>query len=283
MCRFSVRGCDAAHGVSPTRSPAVAAPSPSGQYPIDQRADAARLREHVGEKRVGPLHGVEVAVARGEAESVEREVYGLAGVHDQARREDHCESIPGRHGPRREGREQAVRVYSDRRPARTSVRRAEGEAQGAAQIWSELSEHRTLSEFLTAYDRLPPPEEQPLRRLVERLVFPLSDTSILPMQAAANRETVYVMDAASDPRVPPELREALEAEEFVVAPMVVQDKVIDHRQPRCRAASTSAACLSQLNRREASRAAAPSRARSVESPASRSRRSAICAASCSTR
>ncbi|MHB8995005.1 MAG: ATP-binding protein [Armatimonadota bacterium] len=99
-------------------------------------------------------------------------------------------------------------------------------AAHAGQIWSQLAEHRTLSEFLTAFDNLPPPEEQPLRSIVERLSFPLSDTSILPMLAAANRETVYVMDASNDPRVPPELHAVLGADEFVVAPMVVQDKVI---------------------------------------------------------
>lgn len=99
-------------------------------------------------------------------------------------------------------------------------------AAHAGQIWSELAEHRTLSEFLTAFDRLPPPEEQPLRGLVDRLAFPLADSSILPMLAAATRETVYVMDARNDPRVPQELFDVLGADEFVVAPMVVQDKVI---------------------------------------------------------
>lgn len=96
----------------------------------------------------------------------------------------------------------------------------------AGQIWSELSDRRTLSEFLSAFDRLPPPEEQPLRDLVGRLSFPLNETSALPMLAAATRETVHVYDASSDARVPPELNEALGADEFVVAPLVVQDKII---------------------------------------------------------
>jgi hypothetical protein len=96
----------------------------------------------------------------------------------------------------------------------------------AGQIWSELSDRRTLGEFLSAFDRLPPPEEQPLRSLVSQLAFPLGDASVLPMLAAATRETVHVYDGASDPRVPPELYEALGAEEFVVAPLVVQDKTI---------------------------------------------------------
>ncbi|MCE5239634.1 PAS domain-containing protein [bacterium] len=96
----------------------------------------------------------------------------------------------------------------------------------ANQIWSELSGGRTLADFLSAFDRLPPPEERPLRDLVQQLSFPLSDTAALPMLAAATRETVHVLDAPNDPRVPPELLGALAAEEFVVAPLVVQDKVI---------------------------------------------------------
>ncbi len=96
----------------------------------------------------------------------------------------------------------------------------------AGQIWSELSQRRSLEEFLAAFDRLPPPEERPLRDLVARLRFPLDDTSVLPMLAAAKRETVHVYDAPNDPRVPKELYEALGVEEFVVAPLVVQDKII---------------------------------------------------------
>lgn len=96
----------------------------------------------------------------------------------------------------------------------------------AGQIWSELSDRRTLAEFLSAFDRLPPPEELPLRDLVSRLSFALTETSVLPMLAAATRETVHVYDAQSDARVPPSLLEALGADEFVVAPLVVQDKVI---------------------------------------------------------
>lgn len=96
----------------------------------------------------------------------------------------------------------------------------------AGQIWAELSERRTLGDFLKAFDRLPPPEEQPLQKLVEQLSFPLSETNVLPMLAAASRETVYVFDAPNDQRVPARLYEVLGADEFVVAPMVVQDKVI---------------------------------------------------------
>jgi len=96
----------------------------------------------------------------------------------------------------------------------------------AGQIWSELGDRQSIAEFLSAFDRLPPPEEQPLRSLVARLSFPLSEVSVLPMLAAATRETVHVYDAANDPRVPHELYETLGADEFVVSPLVVQQKII---------------------------------------------------------
>ena len=121
----------------------------------------------------------------------------------------------------------------------------------AGQIWSELSDRRTLSEFLSAFDHLPPPEEQPLRDLVGQLSFPLAETSFLPMLAAATRETVHVYEAANDPRVPPELYEVLGAEEFVVAPLVVQEKIIgiaiaDNSINRQRIAQTDVQLLTAL-------------------------------------
>ncbi len=100
-------------------------------------------------------------------------------------------------------------------------------AEEASQIWSQLGDqHHTLDEFLSAYDKLPPPEERPLRKLVERLVVPLSQTDVLPMSAIARGETIHVEDAANDPQVPAHLYELLGAEEFVVAPMVAKDKII---------------------------------------------------------
>ncbi|NPV45917.1 MAG: PAS domain S-box protein [Armatimonadetes bacterium] len=96
----------------------------------------------------------------------------------------------------------------------------------AGRVWSELSTRLTLEQFLADYEHLPPPEQRPLRDMIERLVFPLDDKERLPALAAHSRETIHVLDAGSDPRVPPELAEALGADEFVVAPMVVQDRII---------------------------------------------------------
>lgn len=99
-------------------------------------------------------------------------------------------------------------------------------AEEAARVWSELSGHRTMAEFLAEYDHLPPPARRPLQHLVDQLVFPLADDATLPVLAAASKQTIHVLDAAYDERVPDKLREVLGTDEFVVAPMVVQDMVI---------------------------------------------------------
>jgi signal transduction histidine kinase len=97
----------------------------------------------------------------------------------------------------------------------------------ASHIWSEVSvEHRTLDDFLAEYDNLPPPELRPLYGLVKKMVFPLTDAEHLPMLAVGAHETVHVIDAEHDPRVAPLLRELLKTNEFVVAPLIVKDRVI---------------------------------------------------------
>lgn len=97
----------------------------------------------------------------------------------------------------------------------------------AAAIWSEVSDdYRTLDDFLANYEKLPPAEERPLHELVQRMVFPLKATASLPMAAITQRQTIHVVDAEMDERVPPALREMLETDEFVVAPLVARDKII---------------------------------------------------------
>ena len=97
----------------------------------------------------------------------------------------------------------------------------------ASHIWSEVSvEHRTLEDFLVEYDQLPPPEQRPLYGLVRSMVFPLNDSEHLPMLAVAAHEAVHVIDAEHDQRVAPQLRELLKTNEFVVAPLIVKDRVL---------------------------------------------------------
>ena len=97
----------------------------------------------------------------------------------------------------------------------------------ALAIWQEIAQdHRTLQDFLADYEHLPPPDERPLRELVEKLVFPLDDVDCLPMAAVVAHETVHVVDAEMDPRAPRQLRELLGTDEFVVAPLVAREKII---------------------------------------------------------
>lgn len=97
----------------------------------------------------------------------------------------------------------------------------------AVAVWREIGqEHRTLSDFLAEYDEQRLEESQNLGDIVAKLVFPLDNVDYLPMAAIVARETVHVLDAPNDPRVSPELWQALESEEFVVAPLVAREKVI---------------------------------------------------------
>lgn len=97
----------------------------------------------------------------------------------------------------------------------------------ALAIWQEIAQdHRTLQDFLADYEHLPPPDERPLRELVEKLVFPLDEVDCLPMAAVVAHETVHVVDAEMDPRAPRQLRQLLGTDEFVVAPLVAREKII---------------------------------------------------------
>lgn len=97
----------------------------------------------------------------------------------------------------------------------------------AYKIWSEVAgEYHSIEDFMRDYDRLPPPERRPLGRVVEKMVFPLTDTEHLPVLALARGTAIHVTKASQDTRVDPALREALQVEEFVVAPMLVQDRPI---------------------------------------------------------
>ncbi len=97
----------------------------------------------------------------------------------------------------------------------------------AYRIWSQLSrDHRTIEDFMADFDKLPPPDQRPLARIVRQMVFPLTDSEHLPVYALVRNETVRVSNASQDPRVPDKLRELLGVEEFVVAPLVVKEKPI---------------------------------------------------------
>jgi len=97
----------------------------------------------------------------------------------------------------------------------------------AYKIWSQLAgEYHSIEDFMRDYDRLPPPEKRPLAKVVEKMVFPLTDTEHLPVLSLARGTAVHVTKASQDDRVDPGLRDVLQVEEFVVAPMLVQDKPI---------------------------------------------------------
>lgn len=97
----------------------------------------------------------------------------------------------------------------------------------ALQIWSEVAEdHHTLQDFLAEYDRAPSRAQEPLRELVSQLRFPMDELDQLPMAAIVAHQTVHVLAAEVDERVPQKMRDLLGTSEFVVAPLVAREKVI---------------------------------------------------------
>ncbi len=102
------------------------------------------------------------------------------------------------------------------------------DAEQAYDIWAQmgLEEHHVLDDLLDDEAELPPPEEQPLYDLVQHLQFPLSETDALPTAAIARRETVHVRDARNNAQVSEQLYELLQAEEFIVAPLLVENQAI---------------------------------------------------------
>jgi hypothetical protein len=97
----------------------------------------------------------------------------------------------------------------------------------ALQIWSEVAEdHHTLQDFLAEYDRAPSRAQEPLRELVSQLRFPMDQLDQLPMAAIVAHQTVHVLAAEVDERVPQKMRDLLGTSEFVVAPLVAREKVI---------------------------------------------------------
>lgn len=100
-------------------------------------------------------------------------------------------------------------------------------AEEAYCIWQEVaSEYQTIDDFMRDYDKLLAEGREPLADLVSKMVFSMRDVEHLPMYAAARGEAVHVRRASTDPRVPDKLRQLLGVEEFVVAPMLVKEKII---------------------------------------------------------
>ncbi len=127
------------------------------------------------------------------------------------------------------GFNRAILMLADQQAGMLNAEMAVGprDAQQAAEIWSRIShKYQTLDDFLTEEDEAVELEEQPLYDLVQQLHFPLDKTNVLPMAAVARGETVHVRNARNDPEVSEELYELLEADEFVVAPMLIERQTI---------------------------------------------------------
>jgi PAS domain S-box-containing protein len=94
-------------------------------------------------------------------------------------------------------------------------------------IWAQVAErYASIADFMSEYDKSPPDKEGRIAQMVRQMVFPMRDVDRLPMLAVARGEAIHVTNASQDSRVPRELYEILGVEEFVVAPMMVKEKII---------------------------------------------------------
>lgn len=96
----------------------------------------------------------------------------------------------------------------------------------AHEIWSRVAaEPHSLDDFTAAYERWAAREHQPLQEAVRAMRFPMAEeTDQLPVSAVLQRRAIRVGHASEDERVPDELRQLLDVEEFLVVPMVVSDQ-----------------------------------------------------------
>ena len=100
------------------------------------------------------------------------------------------------------------------------------DAEQAYEIWSQLEEPRTLDDLLANEPELPAPEEQPLHDLVEQLQFRMDETDFLPVAALAEGQTIHVTEGINDPRIGEQLYEALQSDDFVIAPLLIERQAI---------------------------------------------------------
>ncbi|HCU37970.1 MAG TPA: hypothetical protein DGT21_21810 [Armatimonadetes bacterium] len=97
----------------------------------------------------------------------------------------------------------------------------------ARQIWSEVSgNHTSIEDFLADYDALRETGESRFLTRCGELEIPLGEPDMLPASVLFDGRTAHVIEADRDPRVPEYFYTCLEANEFIVAPLIVKDRRI---------------------------------------------------------
>lgn len=97
----------------------------------------------------------------------------------------------------------------------------------ALQIWSNVeTDYTSIEDFLADYESLETLADNRFADVVSDLQMPLGDTHRLPVSALHDRKTTHVIDATNDPRVPDSIRQLLQTDEFVIAPLVARDRNI---------------------------------------------------------
>ncbi len=110
---------------------------------------------------------------------------------------------------------------------RTEMAVGPSDAGEARQIWSQVSHnHTSIEDFLADYDALDHVGENLFMTRCGELEVPLTEPQVLPASVLFEGRTAHVVDASNDPRVPEEFQRCLEANEFIISPLIVKDRRI---------------------------------------------------------
>lgn len=95
----------------------------------------------------------------------------------------------------------------------------------AHKVWQEISSHQTLEGLLKDVAEMDPLESE-LNIKTKLMAFPVSDEGEIVVRCLKEQSPLVVEDAAHDPRVTEEFRNAIGATGFVCVPLMVKGKAI---------------------------------------------------------
>ena len=110
---------------------------------------------------------------------------------------------------------------------RTEMAVGPADPDEAHKIWSNVeTDYTSIEDFLDDYESLRAPADNQFAAIVSGLEMPLCATDKFPVSVLHAGKTAHIVDATNDPRVPDSIRQFLQTDEFVVAPLIARDHKI---------------------------------------------------------
>ena len=102
-----------------------------------------------------------------------------------------------------------------------------GSAEEAGRIWSDITESApTFEDLLAQYDRDQLDAESAMNRIGHGIRVSLDDRSHVLAECALGMKPIIVTNAEQDPRVPPEFRQSLGCNNFVLVPLITRNRTV---------------------------------------------------------